>query len=123
MSEPNSLSLRREVEQLRETLAHKEAQLKEQELTCAHEYERLENRVGIRPAYTIPEFRKGSDFSPELYVPEERTIYYQRRCTQCGLVEETTKLQTKTVQGDPDWGAMPRASKLSSVPWRSKSDL
>lgn len=67
---------------------------------CPHEWDHPEGTSDpiVRPGYRIEEFKAGSDFYPGGWVPEERTPRWVRKCTRCGKREETTAVNTRTVQ-------------------------
>ncbi len=100
-----SITLREDIKQMEEDLDRKRVVLKAMEDACQpHSWEGIDDRIDIQRAYTIPEWKAGVDFSPEMHVPEKRTVYHRRRCVRCELIDETNKTKVSRVEHVPDFG-------------------
>ena len=96
--------LREEIDKIEKNLAYKRVTLKAVEDACQpHSWEGIDNRIDVQRAYTIPGWKAGVDFSPEIYVPEKRTVYHRRRCVRCGLIDKTDKTKVSRVEHVPDF--------------------
>ena len=91
---PEALKAHLAVNKAKEDLATAEHKLKEIINKCDHEWETKYDPI-IREAYTTPEFRAGSDFTPACHVPREEKARWRRTCQRCGHEEFTEKTTEK----------------------------
>lgn len=65
--------------------------------SCQHQWFDVEYNPIIVPGHTVPEFgRGGSDFTPELHVPENKIDRWSRTCRICDLRQDTTEFEVVT---------------------------
>ena len=93
-----------EVESLMEIIEANQAildrdknRLREIQMACNHVWGEPEYDPTILKACHIPEFKKGSDYTPAMDIPERELKSWKRECQLCGKVQTTNK--TKTVPG------------------------
>lgn len=86
------------VELCERTLADAKQKLARIERNCKHKWGGPISDPIIHPAFTIPrEEGMGSHPPrPAFHAPEKREPRWCRRCLECGMVEYTSKFETKT---------------------------
>ena len=95
--------LRFRVEQARQALQRAEAELSNLVHSCPHLWGEPQYVPEIREGYWEPSSGNGVDRLPGFQVPRQEKPKWRRTCALCGLVQETTRVETPQPKSVPSF--------------------
>ena len=97
----NDNELRKEIENLKQTIASKREELIASERDCQHRWGETKPAHIYNKAYTIPGDSPGTmgvDFRGPVHVPSSTTKRWKRTCDKCGKIETTTHANQEVIE-------------------------
>lgn len=86
--------LKKEIESLQRQIDSKQGELNSIYSLCSHDWEQQPNTYETQKGYRWAAEQHGSDYYPEVNVPDKTKTIYHRRCKICGKIESTDLVAT-----------------------------